>query len=104
MMPWLLAVPGHQQTWYSLHGINRSLSSIRKDFLLPVSSQCWEMIANIFLCVLKIVEQVKVSVLSTYRYSQIFSMPCTAEMSVLGQLYEFYMQSGGGMEFIRLYK
>ena len=33
LMPWLLASPGHQQPWYWLCGIGRSLSCMRKDFI-----------------------------------------------------------------------
>ena len=32
LMPWLLVSPGHQEPWCWLCGINRSLSSVRKDF------------------------------------------------------------------------
>ena len=32
LMPWLLASPGHQQPWYWLYRIVRSLSYLRKDF------------------------------------------------------------------------
>ena len=32
LMPWLLSSPGHQQPWYWLCGIGRSLSYLRKDF------------------------------------------------------------------------
>ena len=32
LMPWLLASPGHQEPWCWLCSINRSLSSMRKDF------------------------------------------------------------------------
>ena len=32
LMPWLLKQPGHQQPWYWISRINRSLSSTGKDF------------------------------------------------------------------------
>ena len=32
LMSWLIASPGHQQPWYWLCRINRSLSCMRKDF------------------------------------------------------------------------
>ena len=32
LMPWLLTSPGHQQQWYWLYRICRSLSYLRKDF------------------------------------------------------------------------
>ena len=32
LMPWLLTSPGHQQPWYWLYRICRSLSYLRKDF------------------------------------------------------------------------
>ena len=32
LMPWLLPSPGHQQPWYWLWRIGRSLSYLRKDF------------------------------------------------------------------------
>ena len=32
LMPWLLASPGHQQPWYWLYRMGRSLSYLRKDF------------------------------------------------------------------------
>ena len=32
LMPWLLSSPGHQQPWYWLYRIQRSLSYLRKDF------------------------------------------------------------------------
>ena len=32
LMPWLLASPGHQQPWYWLCRLDRSLSYLRKDF------------------------------------------------------------------------
>ena len=32
LMPWLLTSPGHQQPWYWLHRICRSLSYLRKNF------------------------------------------------------------------------
>ena len=32
LMPWLLVSPGHQQSWYWLYRISRSLSYLRKDF------------------------------------------------------------------------
>ena len=45
LMPWLLALPGHQQPWYWLcrQGISRSLSYMRKNFnyLCCVSVEEW---------------------------------------------------------------
>ena len=35
LMPWLLVLPGHQQLWYWLYKVNKSLSSITKDFHCP---------------------------------------------------------------------
>ena len=32
VIPWMIALPGHQQPWHCLCRINRSLSSMRKDF------------------------------------------------------------------------
>ena len=32
LMPWLLTSPGHQQSWYWLYSICRSLSYLRKNF------------------------------------------------------------------------
>ena len=39
LMPWLLTLPGHQQPWYWLYRICRSLSYLRKDFkyLCPIN-------------------------------------------------------------------
>ena len=43
LMPWLLASPGHQQPWYWLCMISRSLSFIRIDrkYLCHLSVQEW---------------------------------------------------------------
>ena len=35
LMPWLLALPGHQQQWHWLYKINRSLFSTKNDFNYP---------------------------------------------------------------------
>ena len=56
LMPWHLASPGHQQPWYWISSINRSLSSTTKDFnyLIHPSIDCWDTIKNenIFSCLL----------------------------------------------------
>ena len=46
LMPWLLASPGHQQPWYWLHRIIRSLSFLRKEFnyLCHVNMEQWHKI------------------------------------------------------------
>ena len=36
LIPWLLTSPGHQQTWYWLYRICRSLSYLRKDFVISM--------------------------------------------------------------------
>ena len=43
LMPWLLASPGHQQQWYWLCKLSRSLSYMRKDFnyLCHISVEEW---------------------------------------------------------------
>ena len=43
LMPWLLALPGHQQPWYWLCKIGKSFSYTRKDFnnLWHVSVEEW---------------------------------------------------------------
>ena len=61
LIPWLHALPGHQQPWYLMYCINKSLSSTGKDFQLPAPSQGWGMIenSNIFWCFLKWIERAK---------------------------------------------
>ena len=46
LMPWLPVSPGHQQSWYWLCRINRSLSSVQNDFnyLCHLSFEKWEKI------------------------------------------------------------
>ena len=43
LMPWLLASPGHQQPWYWLCRMGRSLSYLRKDFnhLYHINVEKW---------------------------------------------------------------
>ena len=40
-MPWLLASPGHQQPWYWLCRIGRSLSNSRRNFLCLINVEEW---------------------------------------------------------------
>ena len=43
LMPWLLTLPGHQQSWYWLYRICRSFSCLRKDFkyLCHINVEKW---------------------------------------------------------------
>ena len=43
LMPWLLTLPGHQQPWYWLYRMCRSLSYLRKDFkyLCQINVEEW---------------------------------------------------------------
>ena len=41
LMTWVLVSPGHQQTWFRLYGVNKSLLSTKKDYLLLPSVEKW---------------------------------------------------------------
>ena len=49
-MPWLLLSPGHQQPWYWLHWINRSLSFTNKDcnYMHHLSVEKWQKIQILY--------------------------------------------------------
>ena len=51
-MPWLLALPVHQQLWHWLCRMNRSLTSTKKDFN-NLHCLCWIIVKNvvIMLCI-----------------------------------------------------
>ena len=55
LMPWLLALPGHQQPWYWLNKINKSSTATRKDFysLCHLNFARWKKKYPYFLCFLK---------------------------------------------------
>ena len=55
LMPWCLASPGHQQPWYWLCRIGRSLFYLRKDFnnLCQINVEEWHKNVNICLFPLK---------------------------------------------------
>ena len=64
LMAWLLVSPGHQQQWYWLFRINRSLSSMRKDInyqLRPRNGAKDFLFKIIFLChwTIKIKQQIQ---------------------------------------------
>ena len=44
LMPWLLASPRHQQPWYWLYKIYKSLSYMQEGFHLPVPCHCGGMV------------------------------------------------------------
>ena len=60
-MTWLLASPSHQQSWFWLHKIFLSVSSMRNEFnylsLFSFEKMIWH--ANMFLSVLKTIQQLK---------------------------------------------
>ena len=62
-MPWLLISPIHQQSWYWLYRINRTLSSTHKGFNNLCHLGLWEIIenANIFLRFLKQILQARLT-------------------------------------------
>ena len=41
LMTWVLVSPGHQQTWFRLYWVNKSLLSTKKDYLLLPSVEKW---------------------------------------------------------------
>ena len=72
LMPWLLASPSHQQPWYWLNRIARSLSSFEKKCLL---TQCWGIIENASSCHIFIFSQ-KLSAPEECKISKSFAAPC----------------------------
>ena len=55
LMPWLLASPGHQQPWYWLCGIDRSLSYSTRNFnyLCHINVEEWHKCKYMFMVSLK---------------------------------------------------
>ena len=90
LMPWHLASPGHQLSWYRPCRIKGSLSSVRKDFQVLGACLCWEMIENakrfIGLCWVKLSWNISISCYICSCYYQLWYVVKNMPTSIVFQM------------------